>query len=183
MNITSNSNTLSGRPKWLHYGFIVLGIHVLGLILLIPQIREYPLLLGFSFLAYTLGLRHAFDADHIAAIDNKVRKLIQQNENPCGIGFFFSLGHSSVVFIMAAITAVSMHWAQRNIPQLQAIGGLIGTTVSGVFLILIGIMNLYIWIDLYRFFTEMRKGVHDEKNLDHLLVNRGLISRFFKPLY
>lgn len=84
---------------------------------------------------------------------------------------------------MAIITAVSMHWAQINIPQLQAIGGLIGTTVSGVFLILIGIMNLYIWIDLYRFFIEMRKGVHDEENLDHLLLNRGLISRFFKPMY
>ena len=79
----------------------MLGIHLLGLILLIPQVREYPQLLGFSFLAYTLGLRRAFDADHIASIDNTVRKLIQQKENPCGIGFFFSICHSSVVFLMA----------------------------------------------------------------------------------
>ncbi|OLN28777.1 HoxN/HupN/NixA family nickel/cobalt transporter [Desulfosporosinus metallidurans] len=183
MNIISRNTNVSNRPKWLRYGIIVLGIHLLGLVLLIPEVREYPQLLGFSFLAYTLGLRHAFDADHIAAIDNTVRKLIQQKDDPTGIGFFFSLGHSSVVFIMAIITAVSMHWAQQNIPQLQAIGGLIGTAVSGGFLILIGLMNLYIWFDLYRFFIEMRKGVHDEENLDQLLLNRGLISRFFKPLY
>lgn len=183
MNIFSMNTNVSDHPKWLRYGIIVLGIHLLGLVLLIPQVRVYPQLLGFSLLAYTLGLRHAFDADHIAAIDNTIRKLIQQKEDPTGIGFFFSLGHSSVVFIMAIITAVSMHWAQQNIPQLQTIGGLIGTAVSGGFLILIGLMNLYIWFDLYRLFLEMRRGVHDEENLDQLLLNRGLISRFFKPLY
>jgi high-affinity nickel-transport protein len=100
-------------------------------------------MIGFAFLAYTLGLRHAFDADHIASIDNTVRKLVQQKENPTGVGFFFSLGHSSVVFIMSIITACSMKWAQNNIPQLKQIGSMIGVTVSGIFLILIGILNLY----------------------------------------
>lgn len=175
--------TATNRPKWLPYGVAILAIHILGLALLIPEVREYPQLLGIGLLAYTLGLRHAFDADHIAAIDNTVRKMVQQKQEPTGIGFFFSLGHSSVVFIMALITVVSMAWAKENIPQLQAIGGLIGTAVSGGFLLLIGLFNLYIWFDIYRLFLKMRKGQYDEENLEQLLLNRGFISRFFGPLY
>lgn len=178
MNIRSQK-----RPKWLRYGIAVVAIHLVGIILLLLKAREYPQLLGFGFLAYTLGLRHAFDADHIAAIDNTVRKLVQQKEDPTGLGFFFSLGHSSVVFIMAIITAFSMHWAQENIPQINEIGSLIGTAVSGGFLVLIGLFNLYIWFDIYRFFVRMRNGEYDEGNLDQILLSRGFISRFFGPLY
>ncbi len=174
---------ISSRPKWIRYGITVVGIHLLGMILLFLNVKQYPPLLGFAFLAYTLGLRHAFDADHIAAIDNTVRKLIQQKEDPTGVGFFFSLGHSTVVCIMAIITAFSMQWAQQNIPQLKAVAGLIGTMVAGSFLLLIGLFNLYIWFDIYRFFVKMRQGEYDEENLDQQLLNRGFISRFFKPVY
>lgn len=174
---------MKSRPKWLSYGVAVAGIHLLGITMLFLNLKQYPQLLGFAFLAYTLGLRHAFDADHIAAIDNTVRKMIQQKQDPMGVGFFFSLGHSTVVCIMAIITAFSMHWAQQNIPQIKAIAGLIGTAVAGSFLFLIGLFNLYVWFDIYDFFLKMRRGEIDEENLDQLLLNRGFISRFFKPLY
>jgi high-affinity nickel-transport protein len=173
----------NNRPKWLRYGIVVVLIHIIGLLLLVPKAQQYPQIIGFGFLAYTLGLRHAFDADHIAAIDNTVRKLIQQKEDPTGIGFFFSLGHSSVVFIMAILTALSMKWAQAHVPQLKVIGSIIGTTVSGAFLVLIGVLNLIIWFDVYKIFVEMRKGKCDKDNLDQLLLNRGFISRFFSSLY
>ncbi|WP_088227419.1 HoxN/HupN/NixA family nickel/cobalt transporter [Desulfosporosinus sp. FKB] len=179
----TTATTVINRPKWLRYGGAVLGIHLLGLALLFPAVREYPQLMGIALLAYTLGLRHAFDADHIAAIDNTVRKMMQQKQEPTGVGFFFSIGHSSVVFIMALVTAFSMAWAKDNIPQLQTIGGLIGTAVSGGFLLLIGLFNLYIWFDIYRLFIKMHRGEMDEGNLEQLLLNRGFISRFFGPLY
>jgi len=171
------------KAKWLRYGSAVLGIHILGLSLLFFNAGNYPQLLGLGFLAYTLGLRHAFDADHIAAIDNTVRKMVQEKSDPTGIGFYFSLGHSSVVLVMTIVTVVSMNWAQQNIPELKEVGSLIGTAVSGGFLILIGILNLYIWADLYRLFRQMREGNYNEDNLDQLLLNRGLISRFCGPLY
>jgi nickel/cobalt transporter (NiCoT) family protein len=147
------------------------------------NLNHYPQLLGFAFLSYTLGLRHAFDADHIASIDNTVRKMIQEKQDPMGVGFFFSIGHSTVVCIMAIITAISMHWAQKNIPQIQAIASVIGTVVAGSFLLLIGFFNLYIWFDIYGFFKKMRRGELDEENLDQVLLNRGFVTRFFKPLY
>ncbi|AHF06449.1 HoxN/HupN/NixA family nickel/cobalt transporter [Desulfitobacterium metallireducens] len=171
------------RPKWLRYSILILGIHLLGLALLFPVVGVYPQFLGIAFLAYTLGLRHAFDVDHITAIDNTVRKMMQQKQEPTGVGFFFSLGHSSVVFIMALITSFSMTWAKENIPQLQAIGGLIGTVVSGGFLLLIGLFNLYIWFDIYRLFKKMHRGKFDEGNLEKLLLNRGFISHLFRPFY
>ena len=181
--MNNTSIKIKNRPKWLRYGVVVAGIHILGIMMLFLNLKQYPQLLGFAFLAYTLGLRHAFDADHIAAIDNTVRKMIQQKQNPMGVGFFFSIGHSTVVCIMAIITAFSMHWAQQNIPQIQNVAGMIGTAVAGSFLLLIGLFNLYIWFDIYGFFLKMRRGEFDEENLDQLLLNRGFISRFFKPLY
>ena len=178
-----SSITDKNRPQWLRYGVAVTGLHLLGLTMMFLNIKQYPQLLGFSFLSYTLGLRHAFDADHIAAIDNTVRKMIQQNQDPMGIGFFFSIGHSTVVCIMAIITAFSMHWAQKNIPQIQNVASLIGTVVAGSFLLLIGLFNLYIWFDIYGFFKKMRQGEFNEENLDQLLLSRGFVTRFFKPLY
>lgn len=174
---------LKKYPKWIHYGIIVAIIHLIGIILLLTNVNKYPQMVGFGFLAYTLGLRHAFDVDHIAAIDNTVRKLVQQKEEPTGVGFFFSLGHSSVVFIMAVITAFSVKWAQNNITQMKEVGSVIGTTVSGGFLVLIGIMNLYIWFDIYKVFIDTRNGKYNEEHLDELLLNRGFVSRFLGSFY
>jgi len=171
------------QHSWKGYAWGVVSLHVVGIALLLVSLPANPTLLGLGVLAYTLGLRHAFDADHIAAIDNTVRKLVQQRKNPTGVGFYFSLGHSTVVCIMALITALAAKWAERNIPQFKEIGGLIGASVSGVFLVLIGILNVFIFVGIYRVFRQMRNKRQDDDQLEDLLLNRGLLSRFFKPLF
>ena len=181
--MNNTSIKINKRPKWLRYGVAVAGLHVLGITMLILNLKQYPQLLGFAFLAYTLGLRHAFDVDHIAAIDNTVRKMVHQKQEPMGVGFFFSIGHSTVVCIMSIITAFSMHWAQQNIPQIKNVAGVVGTAISGSFLLVIGLFNLYIWFDIYTFFLKTRRGEIDEESLNQLLLSRGFLSRFFKPLY
>jgi high-affinity nickel-transport protein len=172
-----------GKGAWLPFAIIVAVLHIVGIALLFVGWRTCPVLLGMGFVAYTLGLRHAFDADHIAAIDNTVRKLIQQDKNPSGVGFYFSLGHSSVVFLMSIGTAVSIQWAYDKLPQLKEIGGLVGTVVSGSFLLLIGILNLVILKDIYKVFRQMCKSTYDKEQIEHLLLSRGLMGRFLKPLY
>lgn len=162
---------------------VVAILHIVGIIIILTNANKYPQMIGFGFLVYTLGLRHAFDADHIAAIDNTVRKLAQQKEEPTGVGFFFSLGHSSVVFVMVVITTFSMNWVQSKIPQIKEIGSIIGTSVSGGFLVLIGILNLCIWFDIYKVFKGTRRGQYSEEHLDELLLNRGFISRFWGSFY
>ena len=179
----SSARANKDRSDWIVYGFAVALIHLMGLALLLLEARKYPQLLGMGFLAYTLGLRHAFDADHIAAIDNTVRKLVQQRKNATGIGFFFSMGHSSVVFLMTLVTIYSMRWAQERLPEFQHVGGFIGTTVSGAFLLLIGIINLYIWLDIYRIFIELGRGKYDPDELEEVLNKRGFMARFVGPFY
>lgn len=168
---------------WLGYGVAVLGLHVLGGLAVLSAARTHPALLGMGFLAYTLGLRHAFDADHIAAIDNTVRKLAQQRQDPLGVGFYFSLGHSTVVFLMTGAMVLVTRWAQQGLPHLQAIGVLIGTAVSGSFLLLIGLINLFVWIEIYLVFQKMRGGEDDARLLEHLLSSRGLVARLAGPLF
>ncbi|TGE31383.1 HoxN/HupN/NixA family nickel/cobalt transporter [Desulfosporosinus sp. Sb-LF] len=109
--------------------------------------------------------------------------MVQQKENPLGVGFFFSLGHSTVVFVMALLTALSMGWAEKNIPQLKEIGSVIGTSVSGGFLVLIGLFNLYIWFEIYQVFSKLRRGECGAEDLDKYLINGGFLSRFFGPIY
>ncbi len=173
----------SGRAEWLGYGAAILGLHVIGLGALLTTARAHPVLLGMGFLAYTLGLRHAFDADHIAAIDNTIRKLVRQDQSPLGVGFYFSLGHSTVVVLMVLATALLARWTQQALPHLQAVGGVIGTTVSGGFLVFIGLLNLFIWLDLYLVFQRMRHGTDDAEELERLLLSRGLIARVAGPLF
>ncbi len=128
-------------------------------------------------------MRHAFDADHIAAIDNTVRKLLQQKQNPMGVGFYFSLGHSSVVFLMAAALGIAVTWAQRHMESFQTTGGLIGTIVSGVFLLLIGILNLVILVQLIQLFRQLSQRNITDAQMDELIESRGLIMRFVRPLF
>ncbi len=171
------------KKNWLPYGLVVLFLHIIGLSFLLIGSKNHPLLLGMAFLSYTLGLRHAFDADHIAAIDNTIRKLVQQKKNPTGVGFYFSLGHSSVVFLMAAILAISVQWAQKELPQWQEVGGVIGTIVSGCFLLFIGILNAIVLFDLQKVFIKMRKGTYNEEEVEDLLLNRGFLARFAGPIF
>ncbi|MBD0380017.1 HoxN/HupN/NixA family nickel/cobalt transporter [Paenibacillus sedimenti] len=171
------------KKSWIGYvGFIIL-LHVIGIIGLYSVAKTSPTFWAIGLLAYTLGMRHAFDVDHIAAIDNTVRKLVQQKRNPLGVGFYFSLGHSSVVFLMAIATAFSVQWAERELPWMQRFGGVIGASVSGTFLVIIGILNLLILINLYRLFRKFRTGQFKDDEFEELLQSRGLIARMIKPLF
>ena len=141
---------------------------------------------GTALLAYTLGMRHAFDADHISAIDNTTRKLMSEGKRPLAVGFFFSLGHSSVVATLAillnfGIKAVGVQLKDKN-SSLHHYTGLIGTTVSGTFLMLIAILNLIILLSIVRVFIEMRRGLYDEEQLEKHLNSRGFLMRFFGPI-
>ena len=142
----------------------------------------YPILLPTAFLAYSFGLRHAVDADHIAAIDNTTRKLMQEGQRPVGVGLFFSLGHSTIVVALSIAIAISAAFIS-DVPGLQSIGGLIGTTVSAAFLLVIGLINLIVLIEIYRTFRRVsRGGTYDEQSLEDFLYNRGLLARVFRPM-
>jgi high-affinity nickel-transport protein len=144
---------------------------------------RYPLLLGTALLAYTFGLRHAVDADHISAIDNVTRKLMQERKQPVGVGFFFSLGHSTVVVALTIAIALAANAVKRDMPGLQSVGGLIGTSVSAAFLLLIAAINIVVLTDIYRTFREVRRGgAYSDRTLDRMLDGRGIVGRFFRPL-
>ncbi|GGI99300.1 nickel/cobalt efflux system [Alicyclobacillus cellulosilyticus] len=138
------------RPPSAPYFAVVLGLHVIALACLVVGAHGRPALWGLGALAYAFGLRHAFDADHIAAIDNTVRKLLEEGKNPRGVGFYFSLGHATVVCIMSVATAIAATWAERVLPRWHVYGGLVGTFVSGGFLIAMGLMNLAVFIRIWR---------------------------------
>jgi high-affinity nickel-transport protein len=141
---------------------------------------------GTGILAYTLGMRHAFDADHIAAIDNTTRKLVSEGKRPLSTGFFFSLGHSSVVFVLALLLNFGIRALDQQVQnansQLQHTTDVIGTLVSGFFLFLIAAMNLVILAGIGRVFREMRAGAYDEDQLEEQLNKRGLMNRILGPL-
>lgn len=141
-------------------------------------------LLGTAALAYMFGLRHAFDADHIAAIDNVVRKLMQEGKAPWSVGLFFSLGHSTIVILATVVIAATAAAFQQELEEFHAIGGLIGTAVSATFLLAIGIANLFVLRGVWAAFRRARCGerIVDE-DLDMLLAGRGLIARIFRPLF
>ena len=146
--------------------------------------RHYPLLLGTTFLAYSFGLRHAVDADHIAAIDNVTRKLMQEGKRPVAVGLMFSLGHSSVVVIGSLAIASATLMLQHRIEAFRDIGGLIGTMVSAVFLLGIAIVNLMVLRAVYQIFLRVRNGEpYVEEDLNLLLAGRGFFARFFRPMF
>ena len=174
------------------FGFILF-LHVAGALLMWKATTGNYILSdgslfgwGTAALAYTLGMRHAFDADHISAIDNTTRKLMSEGKRPLAVGFFFSLGHSSVVFVLAmllnfGIKALGSQLKDEN-SSLHHYTGLIGTTISGSFLMLIAILNLIILISIVRVFMQMRKGAYNEEELEKHLDSRGFLMRFFGPI-
>jgi nickel/cobalt transporter (NiCoT) family protein len=152
-------------------------LHVLGWGLFAWYSASSPALAGLGVLAYTFGLRHAFDADHIAAIDNTTRSFLQRGKRSAGVGFFFSLGHSTVVFALATGLALGAAAVKEKIPSFQTYGGYIGTGVSGTFLLAIGVLNLVVLLDIVRIFRGLRDGSLDEAHLEQRLLDRGLMSR------
>jgi high-affinity nickel-transport protein len=190
------------REEWRRlgamFGFIAV-LHIVGFTLLVLATTGHHHLtgtttfgIGTGVLAYTLGMRHAFDADHIAAIDNTTRKLMSEGKRPMGVGFFFSLGHSSVVFIMTCLLGIGIKAIGTGLAEtgengtresaLHHYGGLIGTSVSGGFLYLIAALNLIVLVGILKVFLEMRRGQYDDEELERQLQQRGLMMRFFGPL-
>jgi high-affinity nickel-transport protein len=145
--------------------------------------RLSVLLAGLGIVAYVFGLRHGVDADHIAAIDNTTRKLMQENQHPFTVGLWFSLGHSTIVVALIVALVFATRAVAGHIPALQSGGAVIGSTVSGVFLWLIGLVNLVILLSIYRLFKEMRHGSMDQEKLEKLLDDRGFLNRYFRPLF
>jgi high-affinity nickel-transport protein len=170
---------------------VVLGLHGLGFFILIALVAPHHYALGTSgaftvgvgLTAYTLGLRHAFDADHISAIDNTTRKLMSDGKRPLSVGLFFSLGHSTIVFALAALFAVGFKALSSPVRHsnsgLHDATNLIGTGVSGGFLFIIAMLNIVILIGIVRVFGDMRRGRYSEAELEHKLNSRGLMTRFF----
>ena len=177
--------------EWLRVGGMaatVLVLNVVGWTLLALALhRHHPVsktaIFGFGtgILAYTLGMRHAFDADHIAAIDNTTRKLIHEDKRPLSVGYFFSLGHSSIVFVLAVLLNFGIRAlngaVQSNTSALHHWTGIIGTSVSGTFLYLIGVLNLVVLVSIVRVSREMRQGRYDDAELERQLESRGLMNR------
>ncbi len=146
--------------------------------------RAYPVLVGTAALAYTFGLRHAFDADHIAAIDNVTRKLMQEGKRPISVGLFFSLGHSTIVVALSIVLAATASALRNHFGTLKNIGAIVGTSVSALFLFGIAAANVLVLITIYRAFQGVKAGgVLVEEDIDLALANRGLLGRLFRRFF
>lgn len=146
------------------------------------EFHGHVALMGTALLAWTYGLRHAVDADHIAAIDNVTRKLMQQEKKPIAVGAFFSLGHSTIVILASLAIALATSHLMEKGEWFQHVGGLIGTSVSAFFLLALALVNLYILRDVYRRFHALKKG-HSSAKKDDLMVSGGLMSRLYRRLF
>ncbi len=171
----------------------VLGLHILGFSLLFSAValhahvaRDQIFGVGTGFLAYTLGMRHAFDADHISAIDNTTRKLMSDGKRPLSVGFFFSLGHSTIVVLLTVLLGVGVSALGAQVRHsnsgLHAVAGIVGTSVSGAFLYLIAALNLVVLVSIARLFVAIRRGTFAEDELEAQLEKRGMMSRVLGPL-
>jgi high-affinity nickel-transport protein len=160
------------------YGFIAL-LHLIGWGLFLYYASRYTALVGLGAVAYLFGLRHAFDADHIAAVDDTVRFLLKDDRRPLGVGFFFSLGHSTVVAGLAVVILFAAAAVKQHLPAMQNIGGLIGAGVSGTFLWIIGILNLLVLFDILKVWQGTRAGHHTHEHVEELLARRGFLNRLF----
>ena len=183
--------TREERLRLLGMGLFVLALHVVGWFTLLAVIAPQHYTVGgqvfgagMGLTAYTLGMRHAFDADHIAAIDNTTRKLVNDGKRPLSVGFFFSLGHSSVVFALAVALNFGIRALDGQVSNgasgLHRATNLIGTTVSGTFLYLIALLNLVVLVGIVKVYRAMRSGSYDDAELERQLDNRGLMNRIFR---
>jgi high-affinity nickel-transport protein len=175
-------------------GLVVAGLHVLGFLTLVAVVvpgharvgAAGAFTIGIGVTAYTLGLRHAFDADHIAAIDNTTRKLMSEGQRPLSVGFWFSLGHSTIVFALAFLISVGVRALDGPLKHggsgLHQVTNWVGTLVSGSFLYLLAAVNIVILIGIFRVFQEMKLGRYDEQGLEQQLESRGLMNRLLGRL-
>ena len=176
----------SSTPKAKILGLYVLlaGANIAAWIWAVTAFHSYPVLLGTALLAYTFGLRHAVDADHIAAIDNVTRKLMQQGQRPVGAGFYFSLGHSTIVFGLSIAIALTSVALKDRFNSLESIGGIVGTAVSAFFLLAIAVANIMILLSVYRTFQHVKSGGrYVDEDLNLILAKRGFFGRIFRNLF
>lgn len=162
---------------------ILITFNVIVWALTLTLSTQYAFVLATGVTAYTFGLRHAVDADHIAAIDNVTRKLMQENKRPVAVGLFFSLGHSTVVVALSVLIAIVGAALQNNFDSLKSVGSIVGTGISALFLFAIGIINLLVLLDIFKMFRKVtRGGTYSEETLEDFLAQRGMMNRFFRPL-
>jgi nickel/cobalt transporter (NiCoT) family protein len=179
-------NGSAGRTRTRIFGIygLLLALNLAAWTWAAISFHAFPVLLGTAFLAYSFGLRHAVDADHIAAIDNVTRKLMQEGKRPVAVGFMFSLGHSTIVFLGSAAIAGTAFALRQHIDTAREIGGIIGTLVSTLFLFTIAAVNLAVLFSVYRAFLRVRRGEpYVEEDFDLLLGNRGFLARLFRPVF
>src|ERR1700722_18526954 len=163
---------------------LLIGVTVLVWAWALAVLHDKPVLLGTALLAYSFGLRHAVDADHIAAIDNVTRKLMQQGQRPVGVGLCFSLGHSAVVVLLSIAVAFAASAVSGSFDSLKAFGDIVGTSISALFLFAIAFLNILVLISVYRTFQAVKRGApFIENDFDLLLNNRGILARIFRPLF
>jgi high-affinity nickel-transport protein len=180
--VNDGSANLRGRIASLYT--LLIGANALIWIWAYTTLHDQPLLLGTALLAYTFGLRHAVDADHIAAIDNVTRKLMQEGKRPVAVGFFFSLGHSTVVIVMSVAIAFAAALVQSRFDAFKDIGGVVSTLISSAFLFAIAFVNILIFTSIYRTFRSVKRGERFvDEDLDILLNGRGFLARLFRPLF
>ncbi|KAG1145510.1 hypothetical protein G6F37_005436 [Rhizopus arrhizus] len=172
------------RPKVL---LLLAGLACVNIAIWVVSIivfKPYPSMVGTGTLAYLLGLRHAVDADHISAIDNVTRKLLSTGKQPVCVGLFFSLGHSTVVFITSIIVAATANAVANSIDDFSKIGGIIGTSVSITFLVLIAILNIICMLGVISTMRQVkREGVYTEIDIEEYLMKKGVLGRFFYPVF
>jgi len=172
------------RAKTIAVYALLIAVNLAAWLWALIAFHDFPVLLGTGALAYSFGLRHAFDADHIAAIDNVTRKLMQEGKRPPTVGLFFSLGHSTIVIGLSVAIAVATTALQTKFDVLKGVGGVIGTLVSAFFLFVIAGANILVLISIYRAFRTVKNGgAFVEADLDPLLANRGLLSRLFRRFF
>lgn len=177
-----NDSASDVRGKVITIYAILIGLNVVIWGATLLGFAPYPALYGTAVLAYTFGLRHAVDADHISAIDNVTRKLMQENKRPVAVGFFFGLGHSTIVLILGAVVAVAASILKVDL-QLQSVAGAIGTGASAFFLYLIAFLNAIVLVDIFRAFRRIQRGErHNEQTLNDLLNQWLPGSLFSSPL-
>ena len=184
------------RGEWIRLGGMaafIIALHVVGWFIIVALVAPHHYAvgtksfgLGIGLTAYTLGMRHAFDADHIAAIDNTTRKFMSDGKRPLSVGFWFSLGHSSIVFALSFLLSLGVKAlvgpVKNDNSSLHHYTGLIGTSVSGTFLFVLAAINLVILLGIVKVFRDMRSGVYDEESLEQHLNNRGLMNRILRPI-
>jgi high-affinity nickel-transport protein len=181
-HVTSRGSIEVRRKIVRIYAFLI-ALNLTAWGLAFAAFSSHPVLLGTALLAYTFGLRHAVDADHISAIDNVTRKLMQEKKRPVGVGFYFSLGHSTVVVALSIAIALAANVVRTRMPGLENIGGFVGTAVSAGFLLLIAGINLVVLLDIFRAFRGASRGeAYNEQSIEETLNQRGLMARIFKPV-